>query len=309
MKLYKRLRRGGSDHVPWHNCKCRGCETDRLNGCKDPHKCLSVAEAIVLKLAQRFNPTARTRKDGLTLTHRQLEKNARANVENGDELIFNPSVTTRNNLSNAFRIFTPRLDTSSSALHPPCDIDSAPLTIFTDGSCLHNGQHNAVSGVGVWLVDNHPLNRAIWVPGHEQSNQTGELAAIVVALQVAPRSADLMIITDSRYAIQSLNQSLEHHEDTAWVGVPNTPWLKAAVYHLRVRSAPMKLKWVKGHSGTTGNEKADNLATEGVQKPTPDAIDLTVPKNFDPQGLRLCTLTQASAYAFLNACNPPPASE
>ena len=309
MKLHERLRRDGSDHVPWHNCKCRGCETDRRNGCKDPHKCASTAEAIVIKLAQKFNPTTQTRKDDLTLTHRRLEKNARASVENGDELIFNPTVTTKNNLSDAFRIFAPKPTPTSPALRPLRDTDPAPITIFTDGSCQHNGQHNAICGAGVWVSDAHPLNRSIRVPGQEQSNQTGEIAVIVVALQVAPRSTDLTIITDSRYAIQSLTESLEHHEDTAWVGVPNTPWLKAAAYHLRVRSAPTRLKWVKGHNGTRGNEEADKLAAEGVRKPTPDAIDLTVPPNFDPLGLRLCALTQASAYAFLNARDPPPASE
>ena len=268
-----------------------------------------MVEAIVIKLAQKFNPTAQTKKDDLTLTHRRLEKNAKANVENGDELIFDPSVTTKGNLSDAFQIFAPKLNPTSPALCPLRDADSAPLTVFMDGSCLHNGQHNTISRAGIWIADGHPLNRAIWVPRQEQSNQTTEIAAIVVALQATPWSADLMIITDSRYAIQGLTRSLEHHEDTAWIGVPNTPWLKAAAYHLCVRSAPTKLKWVKGHNGTTGNEEADKLAMEGVRKPTPDAINLTVPWNFDPLGLHLCTLTPASAYAFLNACKPPTTSE
>ena len=28
MKLYKWLWCDGTNHVPWHNCKCRGCKTD-----------------------------------------------------------------------------------------------------------------------------------------------------------------------------------------------------------------------------------------------------------------------------------------
>ena len=309
MKLYKWIRQDDSGHIPWCNCKCAGCEEDRSRGCKDPHKCASMAEAIIIKLSQKFNPTASTRKDGLTLTHRRLEKNARASVENGDELIFNPSVTTKNNLSDCFRVFAPKPTPALLMLRPPPDSNPAPLTMFTDGSCLHNGQHNAISRAGVWVADGHPLNRAICVPGWEQSNQTGEIAAIVVALQIAPQSADLTIIMDSRYAIQSLIHSLEYNEDIAWVGVSNTPWLKAAAYQLRVRSAPTKLKWVKGHSRLTGNEEVDKLAAEGARKPTPNTIDLTVPPNFDPLGLRLCALTQASAYAFLNTLDPPPPSE
>ena len=144
------------------------------------------------------------------------------------------------------------------------------------------------------------------MPGPTQSNQTREIAAIVAALQASQLSSDLTIITDSRYAIQSMTHSLDHHEDSAWVNVPNAPWIKAAAYHLRRRSAPTRLKWVKGHSGITGNEEADKLAAEGASKPTPDDIDLAVPQTFDPSGLRLSMMTQASAYAFVNTLTPLP---
>ena len=308
VKFCKHLRRENTEHAPWHNCQCEDCKGDRAGGCKDPHKCASTAEAISTNLSLKFNLTAPSQKDGLTLTHRRLEKNARANVANGDELIFNPSVTTRTNLSDCFRIFATKPIPSLPALRLPRDGTIAPLTIFTDGSCLHNGQHNATCGAGIWLADGHPLNKAIRVPGPAQSNQTGEIAAVVVALQASPPSTDLTIITDSRYVIQSLTHTLDQHEDSAWVEVPNAAWLKAAAYHLRKRSAPTRLKWVKGHSGTTGNEEADKLAAEGANKPAPDDIDLTVPPNFNPTGLRLSTMTQASAYAFVRNLNPPPSS-
>ena len=105
-----------------------------------------------------------------------------------------------------------------------------------------------------------------------------------------------------------VTHSLNNHEDSVWVRVPNAAWLKAAAYHLRKRSAPTRLKWVKGHDGTTGNEEADKLAAEGANKPTPDDIDLEVPINFDPTGLRLSALIQASAYALVSNLDPPPPS-
>jgi len=128
----------------------------------------------------------------------------------------------------------------------------------------------------------------------------------VAALQAAPPAADLTIITDSRYAIQSLTHSLDHHEDAAWIGVPNAAWIKAAAYQLWRRSAPTHLKWVKGHNGTTGNEEANKLAVKGTNKLIPNNIDLLIPPSFDPTGLHLSTMTQASAYAFVSNHGPPP---
>ena len=285
MKLCKCLHQENSEHVPWHNCKCISCVEDRLKGCKDPHKCTSTAEAVVIKLSLKLNPTALMQKDGLTLTHRCLEKNAKADVANRDELVFNPSVTTRTNLSECFRIFASQPTSALPALHLPRDIAAPSLMIFMDGSCLHNSQHNTTCEAGVWFTDRHPLNKVIHVPGPAQSNQTGEITAIVVALQISPPTSDLMINTDSRYVIQSLTDSLESHEDSAWANVLNASWIKVAAYHLRKRSAPTCLKWVKGHNRVVGNKEADKLVADGVNKPTPDDIDLTVPPIFDLSGL------------------------
>ena len=129
---------------------------------------------------------------------------------------------------------------------------------------------------GIWVEDAHPLNRAIQVPGLLQSNQIGELAAILVTAQITPKTADLTIIMDSMYVIRAMNHSLKPWEDSGWVNTPNTEWLKATAFHLQQRSAPTHFKWVKGHNGTWGNEEADKLANTGVNKQTPDEIDLTV---------------------------------
>ena len=173
------------------------------------------------------------------------------------------------------------------------------LTAFTDGSCINNGRQGARSGAGVWVADNHPINQSIRVPGPEQSNQTGELAAILAALQSVPQTTKLTIVTDSQYAIKMLTRALPDFEDAGWANIPNAKWLQAAVYHLRIRGAPTLFKWVKGHEGTLGNEQADRLAATGANKPATDDIDLAVPDHFRQSGLKLATLTQAKAYVFI----------
>ena len=302
IKLCKRLCPTNHNHQQWSNCNCSCCLRDRTNGCKDPHSCASTVEAILLKINQKFNPAGPTNTDNLTLTHHRIEKNAQANIARGDEITFNPSITTRTNLSDCFRIFANLPQDPSPALRPPQNPQpNPPLIIYMDGSCLHNSQQNATSGAGIWVAEDHPLNRAIQVPGDTQSNQTGELAAVVVTLQSAPPSSTLKIITDSQYMIQSLTSTLESSENTGWANTPNTPWLKAATYHLRRRSAPTQFKWIKGHEGTAGNKEADKLAATGTQKSTCDVINLTIPQNFNPTGIKASTVSQASAYTYITS--------
>ena len=304
--LIKRLK-PDTNHQPRQNCTCADCELDRGKGCINPHKCAINANSLLLGLETKLNPAISRQKDNLSLTHRRKEKNNRAIIKRGDELIFNPSVTTRTSLEDCFRVFSTQQAPSHPATRPLAQgIPHPPLIMYTDGSCEHNGSANAKCGAGIWIEEAHPLNKAIRVPGPHQSNQIGELAAILVALQTAPITADLTIITDSQYAIKALNHSLQDWEDTGWSNARNTDWIEAAAYHLRSRSAPTRFKWVRGHNGTQGNEEADKLAAIGVNKTIPDEIDLSIPLDFRPTGLKLMKTTQASAYAFISNKNKIP---
>ena len=309
LKVSKRLRPETTTHHPRRNCACRPCRSDRSRSCKNPQKCAKAAKSLLESLAPLYNPISNPPNDGLTLTHHRLEKNKRAVVHCGDEVLFNPTVTAHS-LSDCFRIFAAPKPKNPTPMHRTRLLAPLPtqLTVYTDGSCLLNGSNNARCGGGVWFADGHPLNRAICVPGRDQSNQAGEIAAVVVALQSVPRNTDLTIITDSQYVITTITNSLQSCEDAGWTNVPNASWFKAAVYAMRRRSAPTSFKWVKGHSGDRGNESADALAAEGAAKPTPDNIDLTVPLLSEPTGMKLHTLTQASAYKLLRSLDCPPES-
>ena len=305
--LSKRLFQPGNTHQNCIDCPCEDCNKDRRKGCRHPHKCAVSAYNLLVGLSQKLNPSGPTQKDGLTLTHHRLEKNARANLPRGDEILFNPSVTTRSSLADCFRVHMDHVPSPLTALRRKNDENPQPkLTAFTDGSCINNGRQDARSGAGVWVADNHPINQSIRVPGPEQSNQTGELAAILAALQSVPQTTKLTIVTDSQYAVKMLTRALPDLEDVGWANIPNAKWLQAAAYHLRIRGAPTLFKWVKGHEGTLGNEQADRLAAAGVNKPVTDDIDLVVPDHFRQSGLKLATLTQAKAYAFISSRNRPP---
>ena len=63
---------------------------------------------------------------------------------------------------------------------------------------------------------------------------------------------------------------------------------------------------MKGHNGDLGNEKSDELAKEGATKDVPDDLPLDIPPEYDLQGAKLATITQAIAYKGIRAQNEPP---
>ncbi|KAI0744459.1 hypothetical protein C8Q76DRAFT_604336 [Earliella scabrosa] len=138
------------------------------------------------------------------------------------------------------------------------------------------------------------------VPGEDHSNQRGELYAVVLAAAKAVPFAPLHIVTDSQYVIDGLTVHLRSWEDRGWLGVANADLIKMAAAWLRQRSAPTTFRWVKGHAGIEGNERADELAKRGVEQGT--VVSLAGhPERFLREGARLATLTQRIAYCGIRA--------
>lgn len=102
LKTADRLNHHDSGHRPHPDCPCKQCCRDRNKGCKHPHRCAALAQEIAGNLPPKFDPHTKPNKDHLTLTHRRWEKNIRATVSRGDEILFDPSVMTKHHLSKCF---------------------------------------------------------------------------------------------------------------------------------------------------------------------------------------------------------------
>ena len=306
LNITDRLRgeyRGGI-HTPIYSCHCEDCIQDREEGCENPQRCALEAQSRIGRITPKLHPLRLPNQDNLSLTKRRKEKNQQLEIdeENEDQgITFDPSVTEKTDLSECFRIFVD----PDKVKNIPAERRPAPtgiimqdeeIVVYTDGSCLNNGKLNARSGSRIWLEENSQQNRAIRVPGPDQSNQIGEIAAVVVALEKLPNYIPLTIKTDSRYVIDGLTKNLKSWESKGWIGIRNKNWFKRAAYLLRRRTAPTKLQWVKGHSGEIGNEHSDQLAKQGASKANEDEISLEIPEHFDLQGAKLSTITQAIAY-------------
>ncbi|KAH9021126.1 ribonuclease H-like domain-containing protein [Lactarius deliciosus] len=158
---------------------------------------------------------------------------------------------------------------------------------------MNNGKANARCGGGVWVDHSHPSNCSIRVPGLNQSNQVGEIAAVITAVEKLPNFCPLIIKTDSKYVIEGLTTHLKNWENDGWIGIKNAELFKRAA-------------WVKGHAGILGNEESDKLAKEGAEKRDTDVLSLDIPTIFDIQGVKLETLSQAVAYKGIRLQQPAP---
>ena len=140
------------------------------------------------------------------------------------------------------------------------------VEIFTDGACRGN------PGPGGWGV----LLR--W-KGHEKTlhggethttNNRMELLAAIQGLETLKRPCRVILTTDSRYVQQGINQWLPNWKRRNWRTADKKPvknvdlWQRldeAVNRHIQVQ-----WRWVKGHSGHSENERADQLANQGIDE-------------------------------------------
>ena len=271
VRVSARIRDQPNDHRPTPFCPCAACTNDSAAGCYDPHECATEALQRVRRISPKWDPLNQNLPpDPLSLTPSRKIRNQLAKIHN-EAITFDPSVTCKGNLANAFRVFiNPRLLSNLPALRRPAmgrNPSSQKITIYTDGACLKNGKRNAVCGSGIWARHNSPLNRAFRVPGNTQSNQVGEITAIIIAVMSVLLSQLLEIISDSKYAIEGLTTHLQPWEDQGWIGIKNAQFFQRAAFLLRRRTAPTTFKWVKGHEGVEGNELSDSVMILGLVGP------------------------------------------
>jgi ribonuclease HI/exonuclease III len=292
----------GRRHTNNKRCACNECGEDRRKGCANPNKCSKIALTLLQRMEDTFKEHSAGTTDNLSHTPGRKKKYNDAKAAQGDEVVFDPSVTIKNSLAEAIRIFTGGAElpkqpaTRVTQRTRGLNLQDLQITVFTDGGCTDNGKRNAACGSGIWVAEGHPMNAAIKVPGPRQSNQIGELIAVISALQKAENFAPVTIVSDSLYVIEGATKHITAWEDQGYIDTANATEWRALAYQLRKRSATTAFRWQKGHSGAVGNEEADRKATEGIAKLTPDDVDLSVPGNWETPGAKLQAMTQRLAY-------------
>ncbi|KAJ3898252.1 ribonuclease H-like domain-containing protein [Lentinula edodes] len=143
-----------------------------------------------------------------------------------------------------------------------------PLKIYTDGSCTNVGQPNASAGSGVFFGNSsHPLNTAARVTG-TQTNNRGELLAVLIAIQKSHSKRRIEIYSDSEYTIRSIVYRAPKEAQSNWT-CANGDILRAIALWIASRESTIVFHHVRAHSNNAHNDAADTLAKLGSTLPLP----------------------------------------
>ncbi|MDD1624093.1 MAG: ribonuclease HI, partial [Methylococcaceae bacterium] len=137
------------------------------------------------------------------------------------------------------------------------------VIIYTDGACRGNP---GPGGWGVILNYKGKIKELYGAEKHTTNNRM-ELMAAIQALESLTRPCSVQLNSDSIYVLKGITDWMPSWKKRGWKTAARTPvknedlWrrLDAAITKHKV-----EWKWVKGHSGDTGNDRADVLANLGI---------------------------------------------
>ena len=146
---------------------------------------------------------------------------------------------------------------------PALAIKKPQVTIYTDGACKGNP---GPGGWGAWLSSGGH-DKELFGGERETTNNRMELMAPIEALASLKRSCDVVVYLDSEYVRKGITEWIINWQRRGWKTADGKPVKNADLWQrldaLR-KLHTVDWRWVKGHAGDPGNERADMLANKGV---------------------------------------------
>lgn len=143
------------------------------------------------------------------------------------------------------------------------------VVIYTDGACKGNP---GPGGWGVYLRSG-AVEKDLCGGEAQTTNNRMELTAVIEALKALKRPCHLLIYMDSEYVRKGITEWLPGWKARGWKTAAKQPVKNVDLWQaldalVSVGGHHIEWRWVKGHAGDPGNERADALANRGVPSPT-----------------------------------------
>ena len=134
------------------------------------------------------------------------------------------------------------------------------ITIHTDGACSGNPGPGGYGTVMQYGERRNELSGGF----RKTTNNRMELLAVIEGLRALNRPCEVTVFSDSKYIVDAVNKGWARRwQANGWRRNRNAkalnPDLWAELLQL-LDAHKVTLRWVKGHAGNPGNERADALA-------------------------------------------------
>lgn len=138
------------------------------------------------------------------------------------------------------------------------------IEVFTDGACLGNP---GPGGWGVLILENGAA-RELSGGEAQTTNNRMELIAAIRALEATPGDKPLILHTDSQYVKNGITSWIHGWKRNGWKNAAKKPVKNRDLWEAldkTIDDRAIEWRWVKGHAGHPGNERADALASEAAR--------------------------------------------
>jgi ribonuclease HI len=138
------------------------------------------------------------------------------------------------------------------------------VIIHTDGACSGN------PGPGGWgaILEAGGAVRELCGGERATTNNRMELTAAIEALRALTGPSVVELHTDSTYVRDGITKWIHNWKRNGWRTASKKPVKNAELWQQLEAECgrhEMNWKWVKGHAGHDGNERADALANQGLE--------------------------------------------
>ena len=138
------------------------------------------------------------------------------------------------------------------------------VEIWTDGACSGN------PGPGGWgaLLRMGKHERELSGGEKETTNNRMELMASIEALNALKRPCTIDLYADSKYVRGGITSWIHNWKKNGWKTSARKPVKNADLWQQledAIARHQVNWHWVKGHAGNAENEKADELARQGME--------------------------------------------
>ena len=139
------------------------------------------------------------------------------------------------------------------------------VEIYADGACRGN------PGPGGWgaLLRMRGRERELWGAEAATTNNRMELVAVIRALQTLRRRCAVRVFTDSQYVQKGISEWIVDWKRRGWRTASKSPVKNLELWQILdalAQKHEIEWRWVRGHSGHEGNERADALANRAIDE-------------------------------------------